>query len=80
KEIISSKFHNTLVEVIYEMANKVKIKKIFLSGGVFQNKILLEKTYKRLSKRFEVYIHQRIPANDNGISLGQIIIASRKIK
>jgi len=79
KEIIASKFHNTLVNLIWEIANKIKIKNIFLSGGVFQNKILIEKTYKKLSKKFKVYIHQRIPANDNGISLGQIIIAARNI-
>ncbi len=49
KEIISSKFHNTLVELIYEIARRIKIKKILLSGGVFQNKVLTEKTYKKLS-------------------------------
>lgn len=80
KEIISSKFHNTLVEVIYRVAKKIKIKKIFLSGGVFQNRILTERTYKKLSKEFNVYTHQRIPTNDNGISPGQIIIGAKNIK
>jgi len=70
---ISAKFHNTLSQIILTVANKIKIDKIILSGGCFQNKLLTEKTIKILSENnYKVYWHQRIPPNDGGISVGQI--------
>jgi len=70
---ISSKFHNTLVEIIYSMAEKYNMQKAILSGGCFQNVVLLERTIVKLeSKSVKVYWHQRIPPNDGGISVGQI--------
>jgi hydrogenase maturation protein HypF len=53
--------------------------KIVLSGGCFQNTLLLEKSVKLLEKDgFKVYWHQRIPPNDGGISLGQVIASEIK--
>ena len=50
---------------------------VALSGGVFQNKILLEKTVKKLEESgFNVYTNKIIPCNDSGISLGQLVIAN----
>lgn len=70
---ISKKFHNTLSMLIVEMAKKIKISRIVLSGGCFQNKLLLEQTIVELRKNdFTPYWHQRIPTNDGGISLGQV--------
>lgn len=70
---LSSKFHNTLVEVIVRFAKKVNIKKVLLSGGCFQNVYLLTRTIQRLKQEgFQTYWHQRIPTNDGGISFGQI--------
>jgi hydrogenase maturation protein HypF len=78
---ISSKFHTTLAEIILSIADKVGEKKVVLSGGCFQNVLLLEKTIDRLeSKGFHVYWHQRVPPNDGGISLGQAVIALNNIK
>ena len=71
--IISAKFHNTLSKIILVIAQKLKFKKIILSGGCFQNTFLTERTIKILEEHnYQVYWHQRIPPNDGGISVGQI--------
>ncbi len=71
--IISTKFHNTLSQVILEIAKKSGMKKVILSGGCFQNALLTERTISLLQENnYKVYWHQRIPPNDGGIALGQI--------
>lgn len=75
---IAIRFHNTLVEAIVEVARRVGEERIVLTGGCFQNKYLLERSVQRLqSQGFRAYWHQRIPPNDGGIALGQIVAASR---
>jgi hydrogenase maturation protein HypF len=75
---ISAKFHNTLAEVIVEMAREVAQPKIVLTGGCFQNRYLLERSILRLSQAgFRPYWHQRVPTNDGGIALGQVVAAAR---
>ena len=70
---ISARFHNTLVETIVRIAKIEGQKKIALSGGCFQNKLLTELAIERLrSEGFHVYWHQRVPPNDGGIALGQL--------
>ena len=74
-------FHNTLAHGFMEMARKarseLKIEKVGLTGGVFQNTLLLELTRNLLVKnRFEVLVHSEIPSNDGGISLGQAFLAA----
>jgi len=50
-----------------------------LSGGSFQNAILLGKSETELLKNgFEVFTHQKVPANDGGIALGQLAVAARR--
>ena len=85
KGIISSKFHNTLVSVIFRVVNKLSslysIKDIVLCGGVFQNMYLMERTIPRLkSTGSEVHIPEKVPCNDAGISLGQAYIIRERIK
>jgi hydrogenase maturation protein HypF len=71
---ISSKFHNTLAEIIVECAKREGQEQVVLSGGCFQNKYLTERAISRLAMEgFRPYFHQRIPPNDGGIALGQII-------
>ncbi|MBI5474981.1 MAG: carbamoyltransferase HypF [Ignavibacteriae bacterium] len=71
--VIAAKFHNTLVEIIVEIARRAALEKIVLTGGCFQNKYLTERTVGRLTASgFRPYWHQRVPPNDGGISLGQI--------
>ncbi len=75
---ISATFHNTLVEAIVNVAKDVGVPRVALSGGCFQNRYLTERTVIRLrEEKFQPYWHQRVPPNDGGIALGQIVAASR---
>jgi hydrogenase maturation protein HypF len=75
--IISARFHNTLIKMIYKVTKYFNLKKVILSGGCFQNINLLEKTvYYLREKGIKVYWHQRIPPNDGGIAVGQIALAN----
>ncbi len=83
KATISTKFHNTIISAIFESVNIIRqaesINKVVLSGGVFQNKYLLEGTTAMLlSTNFEVYSHASVPTNDGGIALGQLAVASKR--
>jgi hydrogenase maturation protein HypF len=78
---ISVKFHNAVAQMANEMcqliATETGIKQIALSGGVFQNRLLLKKTVNLLEKGgFQVFTHKQAPCNDGGISLGQAVIAN----
>jgi hydrogenase maturation protein HypF len=76
--VISAKFHNTLVEIIVEIAKRIGEKRVVLSGGCFQNKYLTKRAVRRLEATgFQPYWHQRVPPNDGGIALGQVLAASR---
>jgi hydrogenase maturation protein HypF len=79
--LMSVKFHNTLSKIILDIAKKIGEEKIVMSGGCFQNRYLIRRTVKLLeSENFKPYWHQRIPPNDGGISLGQIIYSSLNYK
>jgi hydrogenase maturation protein HypF len=69
KDLVASKFINSLVEVIKKISNEINLP-IILSGGVFQNKTLLTQILKNIDKK--IYFNQTTPINDGGISLGQI--------
>jgi hydrogenase maturation protein HypF len=76
---ISAKFHNALVEGILEIARRSGQHRVALSGGCFQNRYLTERAVQRLQEEgFRPYWHQRLPPNDGGIALGQIIAALRQ--
>ncbi|RXJ96438.1 carbamoyltransferase HypF [Malaciobacter molluscorum] len=73
KKTICSKFLNTMAKIIVEISDEYIDLDIVLSGGVFQNKTLLEKVIKNLmEKNKKVYYSKVIPVNDGGISVGQI--------
>ena len=58
------------------LREKTGIKTAALSGGVFQNKLLLRLTKQLLEQDgFRVLIHELVPANDGGIALGQAYYA-----
>jgi len=74
--VISARFHNSMVRVLSRTARRMRqgtgLHDIFLSGGVFQNTLLLGKARDILKEDgFEVHIHRKVPSNDGGISLGQ---------
>lgn len=79
--LISAKFHNTIAEMIAQLAEAVKIERVVLSGGCFQNRYLLETVIQRLRARsITPYWHQRIPPNDGGISVGQAAAVALNIR
>lgn len=72
---IAAKFHNALVNWIVEVADRTGIKQIVLSGGVFQNRYLTERSATVLeSCGYTVYTHHQVPPNDGGIALGQAVM------
>lgn len=80
--VISAKFHNTIAQVILKVSESIRhdtsIRKVALSGGVFQNKYLLERLTGLLAdNHFEVFTNHLVPSNDGGISLGQLIITAK---
>jgi hydrogenase maturation protein HypF len=76
---LSARFHNTLVEMMIAVARRAKIPCLALTGGCFQNVYLLTRAVRRMQEEgFRPYWHQRIPPNDGGIALGQIMAALRQ--
>jgi hydrogenase maturation protein HypF len=78
---IAMKFHRTMAEVVVQMCRRLSgrsgLKKIALSGGVFQNRLLLRLTVSALERAgFEVLTHSKVPTNDGGVSLGQAVIGN----
>jgi hydrogenase maturation protein HypF len=85
KGIIASKFHNTLVTVILRVVQRLShvhsIKDVVLCGGVFQNMYLLKRAMNSLASiGMEVHIHEKVPTNDAGVSLGQAYIIRERVK
>ncbi|MCM8829513.1 MAG: carbamoyltransferase HypF [Candidatus Omnitrophica bacterium] len=77
---ISYRFHKTISGIVTEICKRIKeeknIKRVVLSGGVFQNNLLLNMVWDELKKNgFSVFCHHNIPTNDGGISAGQAVIA-----
>jgi hydrogenase maturation protein HypF len=70
--LISARFHNAVARATAEALRDEPI--VVLSGGVFQNALLRERTRERLTQR--VLLPQRLPANDGGIAYGQAAIAA----
>jgi len=78
---ISGKFHNTIIALFSELCEVIRkengLNRVALSGGVFQNSIILSGLIKDLKQRdFQVITHSLVPTNDGGISLGQAMIAA----
>jgi hydrogenase maturation protein HypF len=83
KVTIATKLHNTIILIIFDIVSAIRLReginKVVMSGGVFQNKYLLEGTTELLQKNnFEVYSHASVPTNDGGIALGQLAVASKR--
>ncbi len=73
---MARRFHNTLTEMIVAAATREGLRRVCLTGGCFQNVRLAERTIVRLSASgFTPYWHQRVPPNDGGIALGQLVAA-----
>ena len=75
---IAAMLHNTFADMALAVAQKSSERHLFLSGGVFQNRLLTEKTTTLLRDNgYQPHIHNMIPPNDGGISAGQIYYAQQ---
>ncbi|MGD9116255.1 MAG: carbamoyltransferase HypF [Dehalococcoidia bacterium] len=78
--LVSRRLHNTIARITADMCRSVSqdtgLRRVALSGGVFQNRLLLRLTTAALKNEgFEVITHRLVPPNDGGVSLGQAVIA-----
>jgi hydrogenase maturation protein HypF len=82
---IARRFHSSIAELLatacLEARRQTALNVVALSGGVFQNRLLLEQLVARLEEMaFRVYINRRVPPNDGGVSLGQIAVAAARLQ
>jgi hydrogenase maturation protein HypF len=83
REVIAARFHNGLAGLVISACGIVRertgLHAVALSGGVFQNLLLLDTVYDGLlAQGFRVLTHRRVPPNDGGISLGQAAVAAAR--
>jgi hydrogenase maturation protein HypF len=75
--LVAGRFHRTLGAIVVAVARRHSFRRVVLSGGCFQNRLLTESTVRSLREAgFQPYWHQRIPPNDGGIALGQLVAES----
>jgi len=75
---IAAIFHNTLVEIIVAVARRLATEQVVLTGGCFHNRYLTERAVRRLrAEGYHPFWHQRVPPNDGGIALGQVLAVLR---
>jgi hydrogenase maturation protein HypF len=72
KDEIAYKFHTYLADVISEVMHKYKFHQVALSGGVFQNALLLELIWEKLHLHNRIFIHHELSPNDENIAVGQL--------
>lgn len=82
---IAGRFHRAIADLLamacIEVHKRTGLKVVALSGGVFQNRLLLEQLMTRLEEMaFQVYINRRVPPNDGGLSLGQLAVAAARLQ
>lgn len=82
-QLISIKFHNTVVEFSFKICLYLRklynINIVALSGGLFENDIILTKLYEKLnSSNFHVLTHKILPCNDSNLYIGKLIIGMNK--
>jgi hydrogenase maturation protein HypF len=80
---IAARFHNAVAGLVIAGALRLRettdLTTVALSGGVFQNHLLLERAVAGLeAEGFGVLVHHRVPPNDGGISLGQAAVATAR--
>ncbi|MGW4060050.1 carbamoyltransferase HypF [Amycolatopsis sp. NPDC004747] len=76
----AARFHNGVADAIVRTCDRFRDHSttVALSGGVFQNVLLLDRTVELLEQHgFRVLTHRNVPTNDGGISFGQVAVASR---
>ncbi len=77
--LMAAKFHNALIAALLAVVRHAGIEQVALSGGCFQNKYLTERAVTVLRQAgYRPYWHQRVPPNDGGLALGQLVAASQR--
>lgn len=81
---IAQRFHGTIIEMGQRTAlairEKTGLNRVVMSGGVFMNRLLsLGLRQRLLQSGFEVYQHEKVPANDGGLALGQVYVAGHTL-
>ncbi|PXW31812.1 UNVERIFIED_CONTAM: hydrogenase maturation protein HypF [Williamsia faeni] len=75
--VISARFHEAIAALIVALAERAGQHTVALSGGVFQNPTLLRRTTALLMEHgFDVLTHRRVPPNDGGLALGQVMVGN----
>jgi hydrogenase maturation protein HypF len=80
-ELIGARFHKTIAEIAVDICKRARAKtdlnEVALSGGVWQNRILLNLVRDGLEDEgFVVCFHKQVPTNDGGVALGQAVVAN----
>ena len=80
---ISARFHNTFIQMLSDATRQVAqaagIRQVALSGGTFQNELVLLGLHQRLTEAgLNVLIHKQVPPNDGGLALGQAVVAAAR--
>ncbi len=79
-ELITARFHVGLAEGAVRVAQAAGLPRVVLTGGCFQNRLLLSLVRNRLKEEgFTVYSHSLVPPNDGGLSLGQAVVAAYSV-
>jgi hydrogenase maturation protein HypF len=79
--LLAAQFHSALADGILAVAQHAGTRRVALSGGCFQNKLLTELAAGRLEAGgFEVLLHGAVPPNDGGIGIGQVLVAAERLK
>jgi hydrogenase maturation protein HypF len=74
--LLAARFHGSLVNAAVEVARRVGVGTVALSGGCFQNRLLLERCRTALALQgHRVLTHHQVPTNDGGLALGQVAVA-----
>ncbi|HMA93353.1 MAG TPA: carbamoyltransferase HypF [Polyangiaceae bacterium] len=77
---ISARFHGWLVQAVVEVAARVNVGTVALSGGCFQNRLLLERCKAALNRQgHRVLVHHQVPPNDGSLALGQVAVAMSQL-
>jgi len=82
---IAADFHASLAELLVDAARDARTHhdtaKVGLSGGVYQNTLFFHYLARRLvEEEFEVFTHARVPTNDGGLALGQVMVADAALR
>jgi hydrogenase maturation protein HypF len=82
--VLSGRFHNALADTVLDVCVRLRdrhgLNTVALSGGVFQNALLVMRCVERLeASGFSVLTHRQVPPNDGGISLGQAAVAAAQL-